>query len=279
MISSEVQPFGLADSQTEEERPSSVLRWLCSFCQRAQIESLFGLQRRAALRVMAPLVSASRNGSWQVNRQGLIQWLEGFEQEVTEEQQRHHLVLQALHDVEAENGSLREELRRQGRPDPPSWTLKQEVFARNISSLPTEIVITQGMVFVRFPMEDLAYSARLLHELSLAMLNDWTTFCRLAGSASHNTAANTIDRLLEESGTANAVGNRQRRAKSIRQLVNAAVLTSWTGRPRRDCWDYKPFLLPSLRSRYKRSARLALATAVLSACPQRCDLRRKSAMG
>jgi hypothetical protein len=52
--------------------------------KRAQIESLFGLQRRAALRLMAPLVSASRNGSWQVDRQRLIQWREGFEQEVTE---------------------------------------------------------------------------------------------------------------------------------------------------------------------------------------------------
>jgi hypothetical protein len=78
----------------------------CEELQRTQIESLFGLQRRAALRLMAPLVSASRNGSWQVDRQRLVQWLEGFEQEVTEEQQRHQLVLQALHDVEAENRSL-----------------------------------------------------------------------------------------------------------------------------------------------------------------------------
>ncbi len=84
---------------------------------------------RVALRTAAqgttthgPLVSASRNGSWQVDRQRLIQWLEGFEQEVTEEQQRHQLVLQALHEVEAENRSLREELRRRGKPDPASWT-------------------------------------------------------------------------------------------------------------------------------------------------------------
>jgi hypothetical protein len=71
---------------------------------------------------------------------------EGFEQEVTEEDKRHRLVLQALHDVEAENRSLREELRRRGKPDPASWTLKQEVFARNISSLPREIAITPGMI-------------------------------------------------------------------------------------------------------------------------------------
>jgi hypothetical protein len=166
--------------------------------QRAQIESLFGLQRRAALRLMAPLVSASRNGSWQVDRQRLIQWLEGFEQEATEEEKRHRLVLQALHDVEAENRSLREELRRRGEPDPASWMLKQEVFARNISSLPGQIAITPGMISVSFPTKDPACGARLLHELSLAMLNDWTAFCRLAGSAPRNTAANTVDRLLED---------------------------------------------------------------------------------
>jgi hypothetical protein len=169
----------------------------CEELQRAQIESLFGLQRRAALRLMAPLVSESRNGSWQVKRQRLIEWLEGFEQEVTEERERHQLVLQALHDVEAENRSLREELPSKGKPDPPSWTLKQEVFARNIRSLPAEIAITPGMISVSFPTGDPACGARLLHELSLAMLNDWTTFCRLAGSAPHNTAANTVDRLLD----------------------------------------------------------------------------------
>src|SRR5271170_2654338 len=92
----------------------------CEELQRAQIESIFGLQRRAALRLMAPLVSESRNGSWQVKRQRLMEWLEGFEQEVTEERERHQLVLQALHDVEAENRSLREELRRRGQPDPAS---------------------------------------------------------------------------------------------------------------------------------------------------------------
>jgi hypothetical protein len=36
----------------------------CEQLQWAQIESLFGLQRRAAPRLMAPLVSASRHGSW-----------------------------------------------------------------------------------------------------------------------------------------------------------------------------------------------------------------------
>jgi hypothetical protein len=54
------------------------------------------------------------------------------------------------------------------------------------------------MVSVSFPTGDPACGARLLHELSLAMLNDWTAICRLAGSAPRNTAANTVDRLLED---------------------------------------------------------------------------------
>ncbi|WP_433964438.1 hypothetical protein [Tunturiibacter gelidiferens] len=187
-------------SSSWRHRVSQILTALrtldCEELQRAQIESLFGLQRRAALRLMAPLVSASRNGSWQVDRQRLIQWLEGFEQQATEEEKRHQLVLQALHDVEAENRSLREELRSKGRPDPASWTLKQEVFARNIRSLPAEIAITQGMVSVSFPAGDPACGARLLHELSLAMVNDWTTFCRLTGSASDKTEEDVVNHLL-----------------------------------------------------------------------------------
>jgi hypothetical protein len=87
---------------------------------------------------------------------------------------------------------------QQVKPDPASWTLKQEVFSRNISSLPEQITITSGMVSVSFPAEDPVCGARLLHELSLAMLNDWTIFCRLAGSVQDNKAANTVDSLLED---------------------------------------------------------------------------------
>jgi hypothetical protein len=152
-------------SSSWRHRVSQILTALrtldCAELQRAQIESLFGLQRQAALRLIAPMVSASRKGSWRVDRQRLIEWLEGFEQEASEEEKRHRLVLQALQDVEAENRSLREELRRRGKPDPASWTLKQEVFARNISSLPGEIAITPGMISLSFPAGDPAYGARL----------------------------------------------------------------------------------------------------------------------
>ncbi len=189
-------------SSSWRHRVSQILAALrtldCEVLQRAQIESLFGLQRRAALRLMAPLVSASRNGSWQVDRQRLIKWLEGFEQEATEEEKRHRLVLQALHDVEAENRSLREELRKRGKPDPASWTLKQEVFARNIRSLPAEIAITPGLVSVSFPAGDPACGARLLHELSLAMLNDWTTFCRLSASVPSMSDEDVLSRFLDD---------------------------------------------------------------------------------
>jgi hypothetical protein len=168
------------------------------YLERAQIESIFGLQRRAAIRLMAPFVSGRRRGSWQVDRQRLILWLESFEREVTEDQERSQRVLQALQSAEQENRSLREELRNRGRPDPPSWTLKQEVFSRNILSLPHEITITQGMVCVSFPVADPIRGAQLLHELSLAMVNDWGTFCRLAGSVPNETAEDVVNRFLND---------------------------------------------------------------------------------
>jgi hypothetical protein len=85
---------------------------------RAQIESVFGLQRRAAIRMMAPFVAGNRKGSWRVERDRLISWLESLEAEVKGEQLRHQRVMKALQDVQAENQALREELRRQGRADP-----------------------------------------------------------------------------------------------------------------------------------------------------------------
>jgi hypothetical protein len=165
--------------------------------ERGQIDSLFGLQRRAALRLMAPYVSGNRHGVWQVDRQRLIRWLETLEQEVAEEQKRHQQVLQSLHDAEEEIRSLREELRARGRPDPPSWTLKQEVFCRNILSLPKEIAISPGMVSVSFPVEEPIRGAQLLHELSLAMVNDWTSFCRLAAVPGMSDE-DVLDRLLDD---------------------------------------------------------------------------------
>jgi len=164
--------------------------------ERADIESIFGLQRRAAIRLMAPFVAGHRRGSWQVDRQRLVLWLESFEREVTEEQERTQRVLQALQIAEEENQSLREELRRRERPEPPHWTLKQEVFSRNILSLPHEISITQGMVCVNFPVTDPARGVQLLHELSLALVNDWGTFCRLAGIVPDQSDQDIVDQFL-----------------------------------------------------------------------------------
>lgn len=165
--------------------------------ERTQIESLFCLQRRAAIRLMAPFVSGNRNGSWRVQRERLIAWLEGLELEVKEERRRHQRVLRALRDREDENRSLREELHRKGRPDPANWTLKRDVLARTVDALPTGIAISPGLVSVSFPAKDPTRGARLLHELSLAMLNDWAMFCALAGPPTNDTDSHKIDGLLE----------------------------------------------------------------------------------
>ena len=62
--------------------------------------------------------------------------------------------------------------------------------------------------------------ARLLHKLTLAMLNDWTTSCRSAGSAPHDTAG----RLLED--------DRQKSNLCLRQLLVRSGTTVWCTRER-----------------------------------------------
>ena len=163
---------------------------------RSHIESIFGLQRRAALRLMAPFVADQKQSVWQADRLQMIAWLEMTEREVDEEQHRHQRVLQALNQIEAENRSLREALRRRGPSDPPHWTLKQDVFSRTISSLPPEIRLGPGEVTVRFPPEDPADGARLLHELALAMVNDWVTFCRFVGVDQELSPEQVLDNVL-----------------------------------------------------------------------------------
>ena len=65
-------------------------------------------------------------------------------------------------------------------------------------ALPAEIALAPGLISVSFPEEYPSRGAKLLHELSLAMLNDWTTFCTLTGPAQLDTPANKIDRLLDK---------------------------------------------------------------------------------
>ena len=64
-----------------------------------------------------------------------------------------------------------------------------------MSSLPEGIEVGPGRVSVTFSPRDPTLGAKKLHELSLAMLNDWVSFARLVGDQSPTSSGTAIDSL------------------------------------------------------------------------------------
>jgi hypothetical protein len=165
---------------------------------RSDVEELFKLQRRAALRLMERVGPIEQAGEWRIDRVQLLDWLQKLSSQERDEDERSRKVRNALRQAEQENNRLRAELRRLGRPDPAAWTVPPEVFAARISSLPEGIEVGTGRVSVSFSPEDPLSGARKLHELSLAMLNDWSGFIRMVGISDPSRPDRAIDLLSEE---------------------------------------------------------------------------------
>jgi len=165
---------------------------------RSDVEELFKLQRRAALRLMERIGPIEQAGEWRIDRVQLLEWLQALSSQERDEDERSRKVRKALQQADQENNRLRAELRRLGRPDPAAWTVPPEVFAARMSSLSEGIEIGPGRVSVIFPADDPILGAKMLHELSLAMLNDWSGFMRMAGFFDPSRSDRAIDLLSEE---------------------------------------------------------------------------------
>jgi hypothetical protein len=162
---------------------------------RSDVEALFQLQRRAALRLMERVGPTEEAGEWRVDRVQMLEWLQKLSSQERDEDERSRKVRNALRQAEQDNHRLRAELRKLGRPDPAAWTVPPEVFAARMSSLPEGIEVGPGRVSVSFSSDDPVSGARKLHELALAMLNDWVSFARLVGDQSPTSSHAAIDSL------------------------------------------------------------------------------------
>ena len=115
---------------------------------RSDVEALFQLQRRAALRLMERVGPIEQAGEWRIDRVQLLEWLQALSSHERDEDERSRKVRKALQQADQENNRLRAELRRLGRPDPAAWTVPAEVFAARISSLPEGIEVGTGRVSI-----------------------------------------------------------------------------------------------------------------------------------
>jgi hypothetical protein len=168
---------------------------------RSDIERLFQLQRRAALRLMERVGPIEQAGEWRIDRVQLLEWLQKLSSQERDEDERSRKVRNALRHAEQENHRLRAELRRLGRPDPAAWTVLPEVFAARMSSLPEGVEVGPGRVSVSFSPEDPLSGAQKLHELALAMLNDWESFSQMVrdhGAISAHVEIESLSALLEQ---------------------------------------------------------------------------------
>jgi hypothetical protein len=165
---------------------------------RSHIEVLFGIQRRAALRLMEAVGPSEHGGEWRVDRHLLLEWVKALGAERSEANIKTARVQQALRDAVSQKQQIKAGLLRLGRPGPASWTLPLDAFSAQVNALPPEVVVSAGRIVVSFSPDDPASGAQLLHQLSLAMLSDWRGFCSQAGRSNAVDGQKEIDHFLAE---------------------------------------------------------------------------------
>lgn len=166
--------------------------------QRSDIELLFGLQRRAALRLMEKLTpSVLPSGDWQISRDRLREWLGAVRAELLHDSLRSEGVFRAVSHAEAEKSALRAEtIKRTG--ELPAWKVDPAVYTKRVQDLPRSIHLSAGTVAITFSADDPKTGAQLLHELSLVMLSDWRGFCSSVGKTGEQSREEAIDTMLRE---------------------------------------------------------------------------------
>jgi hypothetical protein len=184
--------------QRVEQISATLEKSQVDFLSRGDVETLFQLQRRAALRLMQRFNPELKSYKWRIKRLALLKWLKNIGSEVAYEKARSKRVWQTLQKSEMETRQLRAELEKMGRPDPASWKVAPDILDVSVSGLPDEVVLAPGQIAVSFPPDDPLIGAQRLHLLSLAMLNDWTSFCRKVGVISGQREDREIDNLLNE---------------------------------------------------------------------------------
>jgi hypothetical protein len=144
---------------------------------RAAIEELFQLQRRAAIELMtqagAPKVKRGR--AFLVDRTSLLSWTEQIFKDESWQLQRQAETSDELSRSMAEVRELRKAMAEVGRPI-ITFPIIESYLRANCASLPLAIRIEHGQVTIHVkndtPEEMLKAACQLLYELAMALNND-----------------------------------------------------------------------------------------------------------
>jgi hypothetical protein len=141
---------------------------------RAAIEELFQLQRRAAIELMtqAGAPKAKRGSASLIDRTSLLSWTETIFKDESWQLQRQQETNEELSRSVLEIQAVRAALHQEGRTL-IRFPLVEEVLSANCGSLPPGITIAPGCITIQATGEDAATTAcQLLYHLATAMAND-----------------------------------------------------------------------------------------------------------
>lgn len=144
---------------------------------RAAIEELFLLQRRAAneLMIQAGAPKAKRGEAVLIDRTSLLAWTERTYKDESWQLERRKETSTELSRSVAEVQALREAMAKAGK-QPVSFPLDEKYLRATCTSLPSAIRIRPGRITVEIPNGDpdemVVATCQLLYELAMALNND-----------------------------------------------------------------------------------------------------------
>jgi hypothetical protein len=172
---------------------------------RAAIEELFLLQRRAANELMtqAGAPKARRGEGVLVDRTSLLAWTERIFKDESWQLERRKETSTELSRSMAEVQALREAMAKEGK-HPVSFPLDEKYLRATCTSLPHSIRIEHGRITIEVaegtPDEMQQLACQLLYELAMALNNDPDSFRDLIAANHDSQGLSSIRALLQSLG-------------------------------------------------------------------------------
>lgn len=171
---------------------------------RAAIEELYQLQRRAAIDLMNQVgVTGTRATGFRVDRTSLLTWTETIFKEESWQLQRRKATNEELSQSMAEVQAIRAAIEKEGRKL-PTFPIVDEFLRAKIASLPHLIRIEHGRITVNVPDgtpdEMQQRACQLLYELAMALSNDGDSFRALIASTPEEPGLSSIRSLRQSIG-------------------------------------------------------------------------------
>ena len=143
---------------------------------RAAIEELFQLQRRAAIDLMTQAGATGKRGApFLIDRTSLLVWVERVFQDESWQLQRRKETRVELSQSLTEVQALRAAMAEQGK-EPVRFPIAEAHFRANLTSLPSSIQVAPGLITIEVsaaaPELMLTLACQLLYELAMALNND-----------------------------------------------------------------------------------------------------------